>query len=140
MKSVKFCLALLAVQVALAGSAQANFFHNQDANTNRNVGSAPSPTPEEVRYARGQVGKAQIGDIMELVGRTVYGGNSEDLGTITDVDPGRNLVALRLPDGSHVALSINAIYDDGRRVFAPAVGRADLAVMPRIPANEFDQG
>lgn len=140
MKPVKLCLALVALQAAVISTAEANYFHNKELNTTRNVGSAPSPTPEEIRYARGQIGVAQIGDIVKLVGRTVYGGNSENLGMITDVDTERHLVALQVEDGSHVALSVNELYDDGKRVFAPAMGRAQLAAMPRIPANEFDEG
>ncbi len=45
-------LALLLVSGALATPAYANFFHNPYTGINLNVGSAPNPTPADIRENR----------------------------------------------------------------------------------------
>ena len=49
----KFVLPLLLVTAAFASPASAgNWFHNPQQNINRNIGSAPSPTPADIREMR----------------------------------------------------------------------------------------
>lgn len=45
-------LALLLVSGALATPAYANWFHNPAIGINLNIGSAPNPTPEDLRAER----------------------------------------------------------------------------------------
>src|SRR4051812_25368607 len=52
MMKTKFILPLLLVTVAFACPASANWFHNPHQNINRNVGSAPNPTPADLREMR----------------------------------------------------------------------------------------
>ncbi len=42
----------LILSAVLATPSAANWFHNPKLNINRNVGSAPSPTPEDIREGR----------------------------------------------------------------------------------------
>jgi hypothetical protein len=53
MKS-RMILPLLLVSAALAAPASAagNWFHNPYENINRNIGSAPNPTPQDLREMR----------------------------------------------------------------------------------------
>jgi hypothetical protein len=48
----KFVLSLLLVTAAFASPASANWFHNPYQNINRNIGSAPNPTPADLREMR----------------------------------------------------------------------------------------
>jgi hypothetical protein len=47
-----FILSLLLVTAAFASPASANWFHNPHQNINRNIGSAPNPTPADIREMR----------------------------------------------------------------------------------------
>lgn len=48
----KIALALIIASGALASPATANYFHNPYTGINLNVGSAPNPTPADVRENR----------------------------------------------------------------------------------------
>ena len=48
----KTILALLLISGAVATPAYANFFHNPYLGINLNIGSAPNPTPEDIRASR----------------------------------------------------------------------------------------
>ena len=48
----KLMLSLLLVSAAFVMPASANWFHNPYENINRNVGSAPNPTPADLREDR----------------------------------------------------------------------------------------
>jgi len=45
-------LSALLVTAAFASPASANWFHNPYQNINRNIGSAPNPTPADLREMR----------------------------------------------------------------------------------------
>ena len=45
-------LSALCISAAFATPSLANYFHNPHLNLNRNIGSAPSPTPRDVRANR----------------------------------------------------------------------------------------
>ena len=45
-------LAVLLVSGALATPATANYFHNPFTGINLNIGSAPNPTPQDIRESR----------------------------------------------------------------------------------------
>lgn len=49
---MKTKLILLLITAAFTTPASANWFHNPYENINRNVGSAPNPTPEDIRAMR----------------------------------------------------------------------------------------
>ena len=48
----KLMLSLLFASAAFVMPASANWFHNSYENINRNVGSAPNPTPADLREER----------------------------------------------------------------------------------------
>src|SRR5882724_937712 len=48
----RMILPLLLISAAFVTPATANWFHNPYENINRNVGSAPNPTPEDLRQMR----------------------------------------------------------------------------------------
>lgn len=48
----RFILPVLLVTAAFASPASANWFHNPHQNINRNIGSAPNPTPADLREMR----------------------------------------------------------------------------------------
>jgi hypothetical protein len=48
----KLLLALIFVSAAIITPASANWFSNPSLGINRNVGSAPSPTPDQVRQEK----------------------------------------------------------------------------------------
>jgi hypothetical protein len=52
MKVVVSALLISAATVAAVTPANANWFHNKYLGISRNVGSAPNPTPEDVRQMR----------------------------------------------------------------------------------------
>jgi hypothetical protein len=52
MMKTKVILPLLLVAAAFASPASANWFHNPYENINRNIGSAPNPTPADLREMR----------------------------------------------------------------------------------------
>ena len=49
---IKMTMSMLLLSVACVTPALANYFHNQRLNLYLNVGSAPSPTPRDVRENR----------------------------------------------------------------------------------------
>ena len=48
----KLTLSLLFLSAACATPTLANYFHNPSTNLNWNIGSAPSPTPRDIRENR----------------------------------------------------------------------------------------
>jgi hypothetical protein len=48
----RMMLPLLLVSTVFVAPASANWFHNPYENINRNVGSAPNPTPQDLREMR----------------------------------------------------------------------------------------
>jgi len=48
----KLTLSLMLLSAAFATPTLANYFHNPSANLNWNIGSAPSPTPLDIRENR----------------------------------------------------------------------------------------
>ena len=123
--------------VGICGTATANYFHNPNNNTSLNVGSAPSPTPDDLRLAEGRLAPRGYGDLRALLGKPVFGKDRGYLGSVSDVDSERGLVAVRIRRDEAVALSGKSLIDDGRRVLAPSISRAEFVAMPRIPESEL---
>jgi len=48
----RFVLSALLLTAAFVSPASANWFHNPHQNINRNIGSAPNPTPADLREMR----------------------------------------------------------------------------------------
>jgi len=129
-----------AIATAVVAPAAANWFSDARSGTMLNVGSAPSPTPEQLRAIgdsnyrqqgyRGRVELTPDYDL-RLEGRTVFGARGERLGYVIAVDTMGHLVELQTPNGIGVAVPSSLIVDNGRRVSAPTISRADMRAMAR---------
>jgi hypothetical protein len=121
--------------------AFANWFSRPEANVNLNPGSAPSPTPEQLRaigdsdYVPGpryrHVEELPPPDISYLEGRTVFGTNGGRLGYILAADNDAQMIELQTRNGIGVAMPVDLIVDNGTRVTAPTLSRADVIAMAR---------
>ena len=128
------------VPVAAVGSnsqpAAANWFARPALGINLNVGSAPSPSPYDLRMVEGYAVLRQsqvitVDMLRDMEGKTVIGENGEMLGTILTVDEGPQLVEVQLPTGVAVAVEARLLVDEPNRVIAPTLSRADMLEMAR---------
>ena len=148
----KTMLSLLLLSAVCAGPAYANYFSDSRSNTQLNVGSAPSPTPEQLRIigdsalappaprsyrARGvsppRYSEAFVGvpTLTTMEGRAVFGTRGAQLGYVLAVNDVRGQVELQTPMGVAVAMPASLIGDEGTRLVAPTVSRADVMAMAR---------
>jgi hypothetical protein len=135
-KALAKVLVTLVVAAGLSTPAYANYFHDSNSNTNLNIGSTPNPTPDDIRAAEGRQSRGPI-DLKALLGKPVYGADGIFVGVVSDVDSERDLAAVRIAQNDAVALPGKSLIDDGRRVFAPNVTKAQVQSMPRIPQSEL---
>lgn len=115
-----------------ATPAAANYFSNPATNTMLNVGSAPSPTPVQLRLIGDSVFTAQVSGPLtasDMIGKNVYGKNREFLGKITAVDEVNRSADLQTPTGVVVALSTHDLIDRSDRVMAPNMSRGDVIAL-----------
>ena len=116
---------------AIATPAAANWFARPTLGINLNVGSAPSPSPYDLRMVEGYAILRQsqvitVDMLRDMEGKTVIGENGEMLGTILTVDEGPQLVEVQLPTGVAVAVEARLLVDEPNRVVAPTLSRADM--------------
>jgi hypothetical protein len=147
MNTTKTLMGVLTMAAALGATAlspaSANWFSNPRANTSMNVGSAPSPTPEQLRaigdsdytpysYRDRFESRDDFGARSSpLEGRTVFGANGERLGYILAADSATGDVELQTPGGIGVVMPASLLNDEGPRVIAPTISRADVMDMAR---------
>jgi hypothetical protein len=118
--------------VVRATPAAANYFSNPMTNMMLNVGSAPSPTPEQLRLIGDSVFTAQVSGPLtaaDMIGKNVYGKSREFLGKITAVDEVNRLADMQTPTGVVVALSTHDLIDRSDRVMAPNMSRGDVIAL-----------
>jgi hypothetical protein len=61
-------LSALLISAAFVSPASANWFHNPTININLNIGSAPSPRPEDVRENRQPIlVRDESGDVVAMI-------------------------------------------------------------------------
>ena len=126
----KTVMSLLLLSAVIATPAAANWFARPAVGINLNVGSAPSPSPYDLRIVEGYAVIRQPQVItVEVLRETVIGENGEMLGTILTVDEGPQLVEVQLPTG--VTVAVEARFDEPNRVVAPTLSRADKLEMAR---------
>jgi hypothetical protein len=123
-------ITLLLVSAAFTAPASANWFSRPQAGITLNVGSAPNPTPAQLRalYGPSRYGayatRGSIDQLSDMEGKTVYGENGEVLGVIATVDLSTGLVDLHLTTGEAVALDASQLINQPNRVLAPALSLA----------------
>jgi hypothetical protein len=131
---------LLLLSAVMVTPASANWFSRPDLGISLNVGSAPNPTPNDLRALYGPArygvyGPARYGvypsrisfdALRDMSGKTVYGENGEELGFISTVDPASRLVELQLPNGRAVAVDAGLLINERDRVIAPTLSMAEV--------------
>jgi hypothetical protein len=121
-------ITLLLVSAAFSSPASANWFSRPAAGITLSVGSAPNPTPAELRalYGPSRYGVYATRDqLSDMEGKMVYGENGEFLGVIATVDLGARLVDLHLSTGEAVALDAGMLINEPDRVIAPTLSAAE---------------
>jgi hypothetical protein len=115
--------------------AAANYFANPRTGTMLNIGSAPSPTPEQLRnigdsYLVSVSQPVALNDsLADMIGKDVYGKNREFLGKITAVDQLNRSADMQLPTGVVVSISTDNLVDRNDRVLAPNMSRGDVIAL-----------
>ena len=125
MKTRQILTSLLLASAVCATPAYANHFSKPQTNISVNVGSAMSPTPEELRIIGDSDWDSHLSD---LNGKEVYGKYREYLGYVLTVDEDNRLAELQTPTGA-VAVSTAILVDRGDRVMAPTLSRGDVLAM-----------
>ena len=134
MKTRNTMVSLLLLSAVCVTPAYANFFSNPRANTMLNVGSAPSPTPEQLR-AIGDSDYASAlprrhGDNLEYMeGRSVFGAHGQQLGYVLAVDNDANQIELQTATGIGITVSASLIGQSNGRLVAPTMSQADVMAM-----------
>jgi hypothetical protein len=127
--------ALLLLSAVLATPASANWFFRPDIGVSLNVGSAPNPTPNDLRalYGPTRYGlyptRISAAVLRDMMGKSLYGENGEHLGMIASVDARSRLVELQLLDGRSVAIHAGLLINEMDRVIAPTLSLAEVMAL-----------
>jgi hypothetical protein len=126
---------LLLLSAVMVSPASANWFARPEFGVNLNVGSAPNPTPNDLRalYGPARYGvypsRISFDALHDMGGKTVFGENGEELGFISTVDPASRLVELQLPNGRAVAVDAGLLINERDRVIAPTLSMAEVMAL-----------
>ena len=157
MKTVTTMASLLLLSAVGISPAYANWFSNPHTNINLNVGSAPNPTPEQLRaigdsnYApvvlHSEIAPTQVYTPVEyhvthesdlskaamysLEGKSVFGTKGARLGYILAVDHASKMAELQTPGGVGVALPVSLLMDKGNHLTAATMSKADVMAMAK---------
>jgi hypothetical protein len=123
---------LLLLSAVMVSPASANWFSRPDLGVQLNVGSAPNPTPNDLRalyraYPGTRYSEADV--LRSMTGKVVYGENGEELGYILAVDERAHLASLQLPTGIAVTVQTEMLMNETNRVIAPTFSRDDVMAM-----------
>ena len=148
MRTPNRMMVLLLLSAVFITPASANWFSNPKTNTMLNVGSAPNPTPADLRA----IGDSKVAvayttepsfvatqtqtiapmqmmsavELTRLEGRPVSGSHGERLGYILAVDQDRQMIELQTARGIAVAMPASLLVEKHGRVIAPTASRADV--------------
>ena len=157
MKTAKTMMSLLLLSAVCVTPAYANWFSHAGTNTNLNIGSAPNPTPADLRAigdSHTVAGPARLGTderfydngfneedayvssmspaaLADMEGKSVFGSHGERLGYILAIDHHARMVELQTPGGVAIAMPAALFVDKGGRVAAPTTSRADVMAMAK---------
>jgi len=147
MRTKTLMLSLLLASAVGATPTFANWFSNPSTNTTLNVGSAPSPTPQQLRaigdspYAPGSFSRhAEVlppYDMTPLEGKAVFGAGGARLGYVLAVDNDTQMLELQTRGSIGVSVPAELVIDKGRRIDAPTVSRADILAMARAQTGRI---
>ncbi len=155
MRTTNTMMSLLLLSAVFIAPASANWFSNPKTNTMLNIGSAPNPTPADLRaigdskfaiaYTAATTVQAQsqatimpdhvqpmnTAQLTQMEGRTVFGSYGEKLGSVLAVDLDLRSIELQTPRGIAVAMPASLFVQKHGRVMAPTTSRADVMAMAK---------
>jgi hypothetical protein len=161
MKMAKTMMSLLLLSAACVTPASASWFSNPRTNTMLNIGSAPNPTPADLRAiddSRGATGPAlgrndsavsivpeqtayvttnndthvmTSAELSRMEGKTVFGARGARLGPILTINLDLGMAEVQTPGGIAVAMPASLLLDKGNRVVAPTVSPLDMMAMAK---------
>jgi hypothetical protein len=146
-------MSLLLLSAVCITPASANWFSNPKTGTTLNVGSAPNPTPADLRaigdsklvaaYAAepqfvamqtqtiAPMETMSTVDLARLEGRPVSGSHGERLGYILAVNQDTQMIELQTARGIAVAMPASLLVEKHGRVIASTTSRADVMAMAK---------
>src|SRR5882724_11562246 len=153
MRTTNTMMSLLLLSAVFITPASANWFSNPKTGTMLNVGSAPNPTPADLRA----IGDSKIAvaytteprfvatqtqtiaptqtlttvQLDRLEGRPVSGSHGERLGTILAVDQDTQMIDLQTARGIAVSMPASLLVEKHGRVMALTTSRADVMAMAK---------
>ena len=137
-------LLALSAAVLVTQPASANWFFRPGAGISLNVGSAPNPTPNDLRVLYGPAWYGALAatrtsfDVLrEMEGKAVYGENGEQLGYILAVDQNAALADVQLDTGIAIAVEAHRLMNEPDRVIAPTLSRADMLAMAQAQTGRM---
>lgn len=126
-------ITLLLASAVMITPASANWFARPQVGLNLNVGSAPNPTPGDLRalYGPERYGLYRVGaDVLrDMQGKIVFGERGEELGIVTSVDVSARLAFIRMPTGESVAVDAGFLVNEADRVVAPTLSMTELRAL-----------
>ncbi|HEY4264196.1 MAG TPA: hypothetical protein VGM72_02680 [Micropepsaceae bacterium] len=156
MKTAKTLMSLLLLSTVSVAPAYANWFSNPRTNTMMNIGSAPNPTPADLRSIGDSTAVALNGNagsrepvervayvaadrshavrreqLTRLEGKAVFGAHGVRLGSILTVNLAARMAEVQTPSGIAVAMPVGLLRDRGNHVAAPTISRADMTAMAK---------
>ena len=158
MKTVKTMASLLLLSAVAVSPAYANWFSNPHTGTMLNIGSAPNPTPADLRrIGDSQYAPTPVAFQSEIIqptfapvayvthdehaissaamyrmeGKTVLGTKGMRLGYILAVDHGSKMAELQTPSGIGVAMPVGLLIDKGNHMSAPTMSKLDITAMAK---------
>ncbi len=156
MRTINTMMSLLLLSAVCITPASANWFSNPKTGTMLNIGSAPNPTPADLRaigdttlaiatepgvtstqiaYVQPtQVAYVQTMNTAQLSGmegRTVWSSHGERLGFILTVDQSKQLAELQTPKGIAVSMPASLMMEKHGRLTAFTTSRADVMAMAK---------
>ena len=156
MRTTKMMMSLLLLSAVVITPASANWFSNPRLGTNLNIGSAPNPTPADLRaigdskFAVAQTTEPSLVamqtqatiapepmqtvdtvQLTKLEGRPVSGSHGQRLGYILAVDQDTRMIELQTPRGIAVAMPAALLVEKHGRMIAPTTSRADVMAMAK---------
>jgi hypothetical protein len=159
MKTAKTMMSLLLLSAVCVSPASANWFSNPRTNTMLNIGSAPNPTPADLRRIgdstatnraayvsqdpaleaeraayvtpKKDVHVATNAELTRMEGKTVFGAHGARLGSILAVNHAGRLAQVQTPGGIAVAMPVGLLTDKGNRIVAPTISPLDMMAMAK---------
>lgn len=134
MNKVTLTTLLLLSAAVMTAPASANWFFRPGPGISLNVGSAPNPTPNDLRALYGPSRYAAYPvrptySLRDMYGKTVYGQYGEVLGYVLAVNETAGLVQVQLPTGIAVSVDATRLINEPGRVSAPTLSYTEILAL-----------